>query len=111
MIVKTLQNGSLDSAGFGSAITTEAPGGAKGTLQLKITTAEGLESFNVRVQGRLSESVEWIDLPSAAWTSATTAVSTTAVLADVTIYPLMRFSCQAMSGTAGTLTVVAQVGY
>lgn len=107
MLVKTLQDGALSAAGASTAIEIEASGGAKGTIQLVITTAEGLESFSLQVQGRLSDDQGWQNIPSASWTAA----AGSAVLTDVVLYPQMRFNCSAFSGSASTLTVVAQIGY
>ena len=81
------------------------PKSVRGIVQYTATTLSGTLSVAFKLQGKLTEDHEWVDVVDTAKTLS--AVGTLAA-EDITLYPIMR--CYMTAVGTGTLTVLVHVG-
>ena len=106
MLVKTLVDAQSVTADTQSAsVTLHMPKTIRGIVQYRTTSFSGLTNIVFKLQGRLSEDMEWIDVSSSTKTHTS---STTTGVEDITLYPLMRCDMD-VTGT-GSVTVDVQIG-
>jgi hypothetical protein len=81
------------------------PKSVRGIVQYTATTLVGSMSVAFKLQGKLTEDHEWVDVVDT--TKTLNAVGTDAA-EDITLYPIMR--CYMLASGTGTLTVLVHVG-
>tara|TARA_R100000808_G_scaffold13906_2_gene33329 strand:- start:19721 stop:20044 length:324 start_codon:yes stop_codon:yes gene_type:complete len=106
MLVQTLVDAQSVSADTqSSAVTLHMPKTIRGIVQYRTSSYSGLTNIIFKLQGRLSEDMEWIDVAN---TSKTHTSDTTTGVEDITLYPLMR--CHMNITGTGSVTVDVQIG-
>ena len=106
MLVKTLMDEvavSVSSTETGSTVLFHMPKSNRGIASMRCTSYDGSGNLVTKVEGRLSSSMEWVQIVSKNLNADETVTEE-----DLQLYPEMRATCTAAAGCSGTVTV--QVG-
>ena len=74
-------------------------------MQYKTASYSGLTNIVFKLQGRLSEDMDWVDVAD---TSKTHTGNSVTAVEDISLYPLMR--CDMNVTGSGTTVVTVQIG-
>ena len=106
MLVKTLMDEVAVAASTtetGSTVLFHMPKSNRGIASMRCTSYTGTGNLVTKVEGRLSSSMEWVQVVSKNLNDDETFTEE-----DLQLYPEMRALCTAAAGCSGTVTV--QVG-
>ena len=106
MLVKTLMDEVAVAASgneSGSTVLFHMPKSNRGIASMRCTSYTGTGNLVTKVEGRLSSSMEWVQVVSKNLNADETFTEE-----DLQLYPEMRATCTAAAGCTGTITV--QVG-
>lgn len=103
MIVKTLMSVTgQTSTTDGATFNLEMPKGNRGLVQVKGANYSGISAVTVKIQGRLSSSMAFVDIANGSISQ--NANGSTAV-EDIQLYPEMRATISTLTGTSADVTV------
>ena len=106
MLVKTLMSAvgvASEESQTGAIVLFHMAKSNRGIAQMRCTGYSGSGNLVTKVEGRLSESMEWVTVESKNLNANETLTGE-----DMQLFPEMRATCVAASGANGTVTV--QVG-
>jgi len=106
MLVKTLMDEVAVAASAtetGSTVLFHMPKSNRGIASMRCTSYVGSGNLVTKVEGRLSSSMEWVQVASKNLNADETLNEE-----DLQLFPEMRATCTAAAGCSGTVTV--QVG-
>lgn len=114
MIVKDFTSGENETVSFlatqvlGTALNLEMPKNSRGVAQCTVVSLGGLSGVTVKLQGRVSSEVDFIDVDSG--TFGTPSAGTTVTLTDIQLYPQMRAVASVGSGQTATFQAYVTIG-
>ncbi len=106
MKVKEIYNSATAGVGEGNGFNFEMPKSNRGIFMIKTSNYVNISALTVKLQGRLSSDMDFVDVANASITLNTAGC---AAVEDIQLYPEMRMAVTTFTGTLVGV-MVAQVG-